>query len=58
MVCAFTEVDPTGEPARLREQVQDRVHALAAAGADSVIFHATGAAPDARPLIEALARKE
>ena len=48
-IAAYTElVDPS--------RVTDWIAELGAAGADTVILQATGDAPDARPLIEALAR--
>lgn len=46
LVATYTEVSPG--------QVHDRVAELAAAGADTVILQGSDAAPDPRPLIEAL----
>ncbi|HEY0950487.1 LLM class flavin-dependent oxidoreductase [Nocardioides sp.] len=48
-VAVYAEVDPAD-----LSRLPDRVEALAAAGADTVILQATDTAPDPRPLIDAL----
>jgi len=52
-VTVYTEVDPTAT-GDLTALLTERNEELADAGADTVIFQATGEAPDPRPLIEAL----
>jgi alkanesulfonate monooxygenase SsuD/methylene tetrahydromethanopterin reductase-like flavin-dependent oxidoreductase (luciferase family) len=54
VVTLYTEIDPAQPPATLAAQVGDRVAAFLEAGADTVVFQATGEAPDPRPLVEAL----
>ncbi|WP_206051820.1 LLM class flavin-dependent oxidoreductase [Nocardioides ferulae] len=54
-VCVYTEVDPMRTAAELNAAVAERVRELGGAGADSVIFQATGQHPSPVPLLEALA---
>lgn len=55
VVTVYTEVDDATDTAGLPDRVAERARALAAAGADTVVVHAGGEHPDARPLIEAIA---
>jgi alkanesulfonate monooxygenase SsuD/methylene tetrahydromethanopterin reductase-like flavin-dependent oxidoreductase (luciferase family) len=57
VVAAYTEIDPTTDPAGLPARCSDRVSELADAGADIVVFLGPTAHHDPRPLIEALARR-
>ena len=52
-VTIFTELDPAG--GSLKERMLERAAMLSEAGADSVVFQGTGAAPDPAPFIAALA---
>jgi alkanesulfonate monooxygenase SsuD/methylene tetrahydromethanopterin reductase-like flavin-dependent oxidoreductase (luciferase family) len=54
-ITIYTELDPTQDPTGLGARLSDRADSLGEAGADAVIFHATAADPDPRPLIEAIA---
>jgi alkanesulfonate monooxygenase SsuD/methylene tetrahydromethanopterin reductase-like flavin-dependent oxidoreductase (luciferase family) len=52
-VTVFTELEVAGGP--LKERMAERAAMLGQAGADSVVFHASGDQPDPGPHIEALA---
>jgi hypothetical protein len=50
----YLELDATSDG--LAEQVEEHARAYSAAGADTVVFQATGEAPDPEPLLEACGR--
>jgi len=55
-IVLYTELDPSGsDPEDLAARVAERVAELGDAGADAVIFQASGEHPDPRPLIAAMA---
>lgn len=57
-VTIFTELDVAAQPVGTRrDRILERAAALGEAGADSVVFHGTGAQPGPGPYIEALAEE-